>query len=96
MDKFDRVPQTVEAERFTGGDESAAAIEEWVSNYGTTVERTSSITPTGYVETLTLRNPSGVMMVSPGDWVVRDQYNNFSGWFNDDFEANYEEEEVTE
>ena len=91
MDLFDRVPQTVEAERFTGGAESAAAIEEWVSKFSTTVERTESMTDTGYLETLTLTNVSGRIMVTTGDWVVRDEHNRFFGMFNDDFEEVYEE-----
>lgn len=93
MQEFERKPQTVEAERFTGGQESQASIQEWLGQWGADVEWRAEPTDYGFLETLTIQTMAGIMMVGVGEWVIRDKLNNLRGMHHDDFLTTYEADE---
>lgn len=85
--KYRKKPVIIEAVQHTGSSSVAAAIQKWMQGeeYKAPVVQTRDIRP---MEIPTLE---GVMIASPGDWIIKGVNGEFYPCKPDIFEKTYEE-----
>lgn len=93
MESYDRKPQTVEAEQFVGGAESAQSVMDYVAQFGATSSWSEPTSENGWFETLTITTMQGTLILAPTHWFVRDELNQFRGMQDDAFRYTYITEE---
>lgn len=90
MDSYDRKPQTVVAEHFKGGAESAESIIDMANGYGAlSCEYAPATEENQYLETISISFLQGRLLLVPTDWLVVDELSNISGMPNDAFHYTY-------
>lgn len=94
MKQYRKIPLVIRAEQFTGTSESANQIITWMTSYGGKADFFEHLMdgeliahPDPYMRIFTLE---GIMIASPGDWVIKGVQDEFYPCKPDIFAATYE------